>query len=579
MSRLLPILILLLTGVFEKTLADPSISSSLSEVVTSVDHPVQLEIKVENARITRPPTVAVNGLSISFAGTSSRTQILNFHASAVTLFTYIITAAHEGVFEIPAVEISAGGKTYRSESLTLKVIHGTATHSAAPDKPYFAELVIPKDSAYVGEPIPIELRFYFNPRIQYQPYPQGQYPIIEGEDFVTKKYSEPSEKQLEMEGRMYRVVIYKTALTGVKPGKLELQSATQGFLISAPFGPRGQQGLLDPFENSGQQVVDVKTNGGAIQIKPLPVTDRPADFSGAVGEFTLATSVQPSKVKAGEPVSMRVEIKGLGNFDRMGPPTLTGADGWHVYQPTEGIETQDDLGLSATKTFSYPLVPEKRVTSSPVARFSYFNPNSEKYVVLNSLPTAIEVQGDLGSKAPDTGPVAASTGPEATKSPPVPDILDIQLRAPVPATFTPLLGERSFWVVQAIPGIALLALALFSWLHKTWIAGRPLRALEIERKILRKKIKSSGDRSDFLQAAVRLLELDCKIRGIRKRQTSRTLEEWMDGKELPDDMQTDLCELVEARSARIYGHHGPESLTEEERLRIMNLLDRWGARA
>jgi hypothetical protein len=103
--------------------------------------------------------------------------------------------------------------------------------------------------------------------------------------------------------------------------------------------------------------------------------------------------------------------------------------------------------------------------------------------------------------------------------------------------------------------------------------------LEIERKILRKRIKASGDRSDVLQAAVRLLELDCKIRGIRKRQTTRTLEEWMDGKELPGDMQTDLRELVEARSARIYGRHGPESLTEEERLRIISLLDRWGARA
>src|SRR6516162_8706055 len=130
MSRLLPILILLLTGVFEKTLADPSISSSLSEAVTSVDHPVQLEIKVENARITRPPTVAVNGLSVSFAGTSNRTQILNFQASSITIFTYIITPAREGIYEIPPVEVSMGGKTYRSAPVTLKVIHGTPGRSA-----------------------------------------------------------------------------------------------------------------------------------------------------------------------------------------------------------------------------------------------------------------------------------------------------------------------------------------------------------------------------------------------------------------------------------------------------------------
>ena len=67
--------------------ADTSISASLSESVTDVDHPVQLEIKIENARITRPPTVSANGLSINFAGTSSRTQILNFQASSITTFT------------------------------------------------------------------------------------------------------------------------------------------------------------------------------------------------------------------------------------------------------------------------------------------------------------------------------------------------------------------------------------------------------------------------------------------------------------------------------------------------------------
>src|SRR3984957_3011008 len=93
--------------------ADTSISASLSESVTDVDHPVQLEIKIANARITRPPVVSATGLSINFAGTSSRTQILNFQASSITTFTYIVTPTKEGAFEIPSVVASAGGKVYR----------------------------------------------------------------------------------------------------------------------------------------------------------------------------------------------------------------------------------------------------------------------------------------------------------------------------------------------------------------------------------------------------------------------------------------------------------------------------------
>src|SRR5206468_11982533 len=113
------------------------------------------------------PIVSANGLSISFAGTSSRTQILNFQATSITTFVYVVTPTKEGTFEIPPVEVSAGGKTYRTAPLTLKVVHETGKSAGRPadsDKPYFGELVVPKESAYVGEQIPIELRFYFNQR-------------------------------------------------------------------------------------------------------------------------------------------------------------------------------------------------------------------------------------------------------------------------------------------------------------------------------------------------------------------------------------------------------------------------------
>jgi hypothetical protein len=575
MNRALAVVIFLF-ALLGRAFAEPSISSSLSEAVTDINHPVQLQIQVENARITRPPTVSVNGLSISFAGTSSRTQILNLQASTLTTFTYIVTPAREGVYEIPPVEISAGGKTYRTTALTLKVIHGSSNRSATSDnKPYFAELVVPKESAYVGEQIPIELRFYFTQRIQYQPYPQGQCPIIEGEDFVTRKYSDPIEKQLELDGRIYRVVIYRTALTGVKPGKLDLRSATQGFLISTPFGSRDSQGLVDPFGSIQQQVVDLKTNGSSIQIKPLPAADRPADFSGAVGEFTLIASAQPNKVKTGDPVSMKVEIKGFGNFDRIEQPTLTGTDGWHVYQPTEGTETFDDLGLSAAKTFSYPLVPEKQVTALPVVRFCFFNPNSEKYVIVNSLPVSIEVQSEQVPKDSIPTPATAPSITSQAKSQPVPYVLDIEVRAPVAATFAPLIKQRIFWFAQAIPAAVLLALVLGLWIQNARIAGQPLRALNLEKRTLRKTIGVSNNRSDVLQAAVRILELDCKARSMRRKGDPVSLDQCIEGERLPAEVRRQLRDLVDARSARIYGHCGPESLTEEERSRIITLLNRW----
>jgi hypothetical protein len=558
--------------------ADTSISASLSETVTDVDHPVQLEIKIENARITRPPPVSANGLSINFAGTSSRTQILNFQASSITTFNYIVTPTKEGIFEIPPVEVSAGGKVYRTASLSLKVTRengNSADRSGNSDKPYFGELVVPKDSAFVGEQIPIELRFYFNQRMQYQPYPQGQYPLIDGEGFVIKKYLEPTEKQLETSGRVYHVVVYKTGLTGVKPGKLDLQSATQSFLISTPFGMRNAPGFIDPTEAFQQQVVDVKTNGASIEIKPLPTVGRPSTFSGAVGDFTLAASAQPTKARTGEPVSLKVEIKGLGNFDRIEHPVLTNTDGWRAYQPAEEIQALDDLGLSAVKTFSYPLVAAKPVTSLPTVEFSYFDPNAEKYVTLKSSPISIEI---LGEQLPQmaSSPTSAG-GPPASlnKTPPIPDILDIRMAAPVSASFLPLVQQSTFWIGQAVLAGVLLLVGLGLWIRSARIAREPLRLRNREKRLLWKKIDASHDRPEVLQAAVRLLELNSRQPARDRTASWASLDEVIDQESLPEDLRKEVRALLEVRGATIYGHTGPTSLTEDERSKIKTILNRW----
>jgi hypothetical protein len=562
--------------------AQTSISASLSDSVTDVDHPVQLEVKIQNARILRPPTFSATGLSINFAGTSSQTQILNFQASSITTFTYIVTPTKEGDFEIPSIEVSAGGKVYRTSSLKLKVTQqnsNSAGRSASSDKPYFAELVIPKESAFVGEQIPIELRFYFDQRMQYQPYPQGQYPLIDGEGFVTKKYLEPTEKQFESDGRVYRVVVYRTGLTGVKPGKLELQSATQSFLVSTRFGLRSAPGFVDPTEDFQQQVVDIKTNGASIDIKPLPTAGRPTSFSGAVGDFTLTASVQPAKARTGDPVSMKVEIKGLGNFDRMEQPVLTNTEGWRSYQPSEETQALDDLGLSAVKTFNFPLVAAKPLNRLPTVEFSYFDPEAEKYVTLKSLPIDIEIEGGQLPGLATTPATQGASPAQQIKSSPMLDVLDIRTSLPASASFLPLIEQPGFWIGQAIPASALLLLGLGLWVKNARIAGQSQRILNHEKRLLWKKIDGSNDRPEVLKAAVRLLELNPRKQTRGRTNRPPSLNEVISEEAMPEDLRSDVLDLLKVREATIYGHLGSKSVTEDERSRIKTILNRWKATA
>ncbi|HKM57492.1 MAG TPA: BatD family protein [Chthoniobacterales bacterium] len=559
--------------------AEPSVSASLSESSTDVDHPVQLEINVANARVTRPPNIAVEGLSINFEGTSSQTQILNFQASSVTTFTYVVTPTKAGTFQIPPVEVIAGGKVCKTSALTLTVVEengNDADGSSSSDKPFFAELIVPKETAYVGEEIPIEVRFYFSQGIQYQPYPQGQYPMIDGEGFVTKKYPEPTEKQIISNGRTYNVVVYRTGLTGVKAGKLDLNSATQSFLIAASLGSRSAPGLIDPNQSFQQQIADIKTNGASILIKPIPTAGRPANFSGAVGDFTLSSTAEPLKAHTGDPVTMSVEIRGLGSFDRMERPVLSDTDGWRVYEPSEQVKSLDEIGLSGVKRYDYTLVAAKPVKALPEVEFSYFNPATEKFVTLKSPPTSIEIVGDqlpAIATAPANRPTSQQAKPTQT-----PEVLDIRLSPPSRATFVPLIRQRQFWIAQAIPATALLLLGTLTAIKKNMVTTQPQRMVNREKRLLWKKVAASKNRPEVLQAAVRLLELNSS--GKQRAGTISsysTLDEKIQNGSLPDDLRHDVSDLLAVSEATIYGHVGSDSLSEDERSKIKTILTRWKA--
>jgi hypothetical protein len=558
---------------------EPSVTASISESTTDLDHPVELQINIQNARVTRPPDIVADGLSISFAGTSSQTKILNFQASSVTTFTYVVTPTKAGTFQIPPVQVTAGGKVYKTSSLTLTVEQqngNNADSSPNADKPFFAELIVPKDTAYVGEEIPIELRFYFSQGIQYQPYPQGQFPLIDGEGFVTRKYPEPTEKQIVSNGRTYDVVVYRTGLSGVKPGKLDLNSATQSFLIVASFGPRSAPGMIDPSQNFQQQIADIKTNGASILIKPIPVADRPPNFSGAVGDFTLSSTAQPLKAHTGDPVAMTVEIRGLGNFDRMEQPVLSNSDGWRVYEPSEQTKSLDEIGLSGVRTYNYTLVATKPVKTLPEIEFSYFDPTREKFFTLKSPPTGVEIVGDQLPPVA-TAPMNQSRPPsQQAKAAQTVDVLDIRLPFPPRASFLPLVRQREFWIAQAIPAAALLLLGILFGIKKTMVANQLKRTLKREERLLWKKVVASRNRPEVLRAAVRLLELKSSAKQTNgSNPRNLTLDDKIQSGSLPDDLRNDISHLLTAKEATIYGHVGSEVLSDDERSKIKTILTRW----
>lgn len=541
-----------------------SVTASLATPEIAVGQVGELTVTVRGANsASRPDRIPVPGLIIQRVGESTRIEMNNFKVTSTVIYTYHIAAEREGTFEIPPIRIEAGGKTTSTAALTLRVSgqaqahpgqsrfrqqgasqhggqtsggHEPAQNNAAPMA--FAEWVFPKTTGYVGETIPAELRLYVASQVRWS---LQQYPAMSGDGFTLQKLnSKPKREEVTRDGQAYDLVIFKTALTAVKAGKLVLEPTEIRPIMVLPRrgggggGGGGRSGLPrgladmfdDPFFNNAfgaepQQVL-IKTEPVPIEIKPLPVAGRPKHFSGAVGHFTFETAAQPTKVAEGDPVTLTAKISGIGSFERMEAPVVEDEAGWKSYPPSSKFAADDEAGIAGTKTFDFALIPssggsEKRPL--PLIEFSYFDPTAEKYVTLKGQP--IEVTVRPSASAPATTAAASSGTASATPTPAKPaaaeptqkpdDIHYIRLdHGSGSASFEPAWKTPLFWIAQGVAFLALLGWGLLRWRQT-----RPApsgRSLLLKAKAQALQGLSSTVAKPFYDAAARVLQAETALK-------------------------------------------------------------------
>ena len=296
-------------------------------------------------------------------------------------------------------------------------------------------------------------------------------------DLRREKFREPRETTETINGKSYRIFIFKTAIAAARSGKLEIGPAEINLVArvarSGQRNPSLPRDLFDdPFFNnffndpafapSVPMEVHLKSEPTTVEVKALPPKP-PAQFNGAVGTFTLGSDVNPKKAQVGDPLTVTATITGRGNFDRVTAPALEDDKGWHTYPPSDSFKQDDDVGISGAKSFEMVLSAKERKNKIPPLVFSFFDPVKETYVTLRSdeLPIALE-----GGAAPAStpavaaaAPTAAATAAAATPPPPKKDddiLYQITERPARVETFTPLYQQRNFWLAQLLPLLALL---------------------------------------------------------------------------------------------------------------------------
>jgi len=533
------------------------VSATLSQEVAAVNQPVQLNVTVTGARGAQlPERLNITGIDARLTGRSMQMAYLNGQFTTSTVYSYLMVPTQTGDFEIPAISVGINGRTYKTAALKLRVgdnYGGTPVLPAIPvrprqqpqappgmpsyvqpgggqqnptaqlpsgqmppghndGEPAFGDLIIPKKSAYVGEVVPVEIRFYFSAAY---PVRLSDRPSFSGDGFTVLNFSKPSQREQEINGQLYNVIIFQTAITPVKSGDLEVAAATIEAQITMPDGNQssGDDFLSNFFGGSGfgmqSRQVTVATKPQNVEVKALPKDGRPDDFSGAIGQFTLQASATPKKAEAGDPITLTAVVAGRGNFAAIGAPTLMDSENWKAYPPSERFDPspKDPIGYNGQKTFDYMIVARADSTLTPSPEFSFFDPAVEKYVTLKATPVPVVARGSSTAAqgtavaATATSPTPAPTSqPAATPPPASTDQLASDFR---PASFEPMIFSKDFLITNGIIATAWLAFVLFGLgraAARSSTAQRAARRREA-RRLLQKTDDLSVTPEQFYQGA------------------------------------------------------------------------------
>jgi hypothetical protein len=519
----------------------PAVTAVLSNASTVVGQPVQLQIKVTGSSGVKPPReIFVDGLQIRYTGQSQLWEGRNFQFTYSFICNYTVMPMKAGTFKIPPQMVEAGGSALRTPELTLRVAdsgnapapgpRSSKRSDAAidPNKIAFAELMLSKTTAYVGEMIPAVLRIAVNIRTPVESYPAAD---ITGQGFTAQRMGEQRTTIETIDGKTYQVFTFKTALSPARAGKIEIGPVQIHTVVRMPRNPQRNpampRDLFDPndpfmdnffsdpfFAPSVPQEITFKSEAVTLDVKALP-PGAPPGFGGAVGNFSLAADAKPKSAQVGDPFTVTATITGRGNFDRVNAPAFEDERGWHKYPPSSDFKKDDDIGISGAKTFETVLSANERKDKIPAQIFSYFDPAKEQYVTLRAEPIPVRVEVGAATTptvAPTTTTQAPTAGPAQAPRPATQQGILHQLTSMAAGqqSFTPFYARQSFWLVQLIPLFGVVGFIIW-WVRRARANDREAQrreALQHEAAALQRTLRREDvSPEEYFSRASRAIQL------------------------------------------------------------------------
>lgn len=388
------------------------LSASVNETTVADNERFQVTFtfsgkSINNLSKFSPPSFE-NFLILSGPNQSTSIQIINGAQSAQLSYTFVVQPKSLGNFTIGSASIMQDGNTYKSEPIKISVVKGqnkpkqqqnndSQISDSEISKNLYIRANVDKTRAFKGEQITIVYKLYTRLSIASQ---MGVNKLPQYQNFWAEELETSNNINFSTEvinGKQFRVgVLKRVALFPTQTGTLEVTPLE----LTVPIQIQKQRNgksiwddfFGDPFGRSEIYEYDAKSNVVKIQVDPLP-TGQPDSFKGAVGDFNFDAKLNTTTVKSNEPITLKIDISGTGNIKLLELPEVKLPNGFEKYEPKVNEQINRSGTISGSKSAEYLLVPRVvGIREIPPVEFSYFNPDTKKYVTLKSESFSIDIK-------------------------------------------------------------------------------------------------------------------------------------------------------------------------------------------
>jgi hypothetical protein len=399
---------------------------------------VNFVLNAEGDKFKAPEFKGFDVVSGPNPSTSSSYSISNGKVSQTIQqsYIYLIHASATGTFTIGPASITVGGKEIRTNSLQITVVKGNAPPQQnnvqqgtqgrqqtgrVQNEPIESTADLSKDDVFIkaysnksnimeGEQVIVTYKIYT--KVPVANIRVNNLATISGfwsQDLLDENKAQQQQNEI-INGEQYVTAeIKKLALVPLKTGAVTLP-AMEMELTAQVQKKQKRRGTGDPFFdsffndaffNSSVAQVEKKifSNALKINVQPLPAQNKPADFSGAVGDFTFTPEIDRTELKANEAINLKITIAGNGNIDLIDKLKIEFPTDFETYDPKVSSNiNKSSSGISGKKVFEYLIIPRNpgEFRIKPFS-FSWYDLKSRTYLTKSSPEYVIRVAKGDGS--------------------------------------------------------------------------------------------------------------------------------------------------------------------------------------